>query len=122
MSCDLDDSENLPQKYDLVPRLSGDTWQGIVFSIVINGAPEDMTGCLVEIAFRKSTLGKVELLLSSDTGDIVIDEHTLTIVPMLLDLAPGTYNYDLQVTYPSEFVRTYLKGTFKVLRDVTPRS
>lgn len=121
--CDSQDTSSiLPQRYDFLPRLAGDTWQGLKFSIVINDEPEDLTDCLVEIGFRKTALGKLEWLLSSETGAITIDENEITVEPRLLTLSPGSYVYDLQITYPDGFVRTYLTGSFKVLKDITPSS
>lgn len=119
--CEATDTSNvLPQKYNFLPRLAGDTWQGLRIEILINDEPEDLTGCIAEIGFRKTKNSKLEWLLSSETGAIAIDENQITIVPRLLTLSPGSYVYDLQITYPSGFVRTYLTGTFKVEKDITP--
>lgn len=120
--CDDYDSDlTLPQVYDFLPRLTGDTWPGIVFSIEVDSVAEDFTGCIVEIAFKKSHLtSTVSLLLSTETSDITISTNVITVEPRILELLPGSYIYDLQVTYPDSRVRTFLKGSFKVLRDVTP--
>ena len=35
------------------------------------------------------------------------------------DIPASEYNYDLQVTDNTGFVRTYIKGTWKVVQDIT---
>lgn len=34
-------------------------------------------------------------------------------------LKPGVYSYDLEITFPDGFVKTYMTGTWKVNRDIT---
>lgn len=36
-----------------------------------------------------------------------------------MDVTPGTYTYDLQVTYPGEEVRTWMFGNFEILNQTT---
>lgn len=118
--CEDQDNSGLPQTYDFIPRLAGDTWQGIIFTIEVNEEPVDLTGAQVDMAFKKGLNSKIILLLSTLTNDIVVEDNTISIVPRILDLDPATYIYDLQVTFPDSSVKTYLKGNFKVLRDITP--
>lgn len=119
--CGEEEGLGLPGTYNIKSRLTGDTWPGITFTLSINDEPIDFTDCVVEMAFRKnSVIGKLEWLLSSESDDITIDDSSITILPRLLTLSPGKYVYDLQVTFPDSTVRTYVKGSFQVLKDITP--
>ena len=112
---------NIPGRYDLMTRYSGDTWTGVNFYIIINDEPLDLTGCSIRMAFRKDNkLKKVEWLLTSEADQITIDDNKISILPRLLTLDPGKYVYDLEVTFPNDFVRTFIWGNFQVERDVTP--
>ena len=119
--CEDTEGLGLPGTYNIRARLAGDTWPGVSFTISVNEVPVDFTGCTVDMAFkRRSKLGKLEWLLSSDTGAIVILDNIITVTPRLLTLDPDNYVYDLQVVFPDETVRTYVTGNFTVLKDITP--
>jgi len=66
------------------------------------------------LAFDFSTKESADALLTiTETGSLQFP----TIKSMKLE--PGIYYYDLQVTDANEFVRTYLRGTWKVNQDIT---
>lgn len=118
--CEDTEGLGLPGTYNIRARLAGDTWPGLSFTITVNEVPVDFTGCTVDMAFkRRSRLGKLEWLLSSETGAITVDDNIITVTPRLLTLKPDSYVYDLQVTFSDGTVRTYVKGSFQVLSDIT---
>lgn len=112
----------VPARYNLLPRLRGDTWPGVIFTVEVNTSPEDFTDAVIEMGFRKR--GKrgddLDLLLSSTNSDITVVGNIITVVPRVLALYPGDYNYDLQVTYADGKIRTLVGGSISIKADTTP--
>lgn len=125
MECctDLTPEGNRPAFYQMKPAVSGDNWKGPEFTFSKNSVPMDFTGALIEMGFcLNSKQGKLHLLLSSDKDDFTINANSISINERKLDLSAGRYFFDLQITFPglTPVVKTYLEGTFEVLRDITP--
>jgi len=76
-------------------------------------------GFLMQVKYNLS--GNLALELSIENSRISISgKRTTFIVPNSgMDIPAGQYSYDLQVTYPSGTVRTWLYGIFVVKNDVS---
>ena len=111
------------QIYDIPNHLRGDTWSGISeISISKDDIPLVLTGASVLMQFRKDVDSPVTLELSTDNGGIVITDAPngkIRVVETLILMQYGTYQYDLQVTLVDGFVKTYLKGTWKIVADIS---
>lgn len=94
----------------------GDNWQQ-VFRLVSDGAPYDLTGCVVE-AYARGTTGGL-----GDLGCTVVGDPSEGRLQLYLAgdtyLEPDLYRYDLQVTDASGSVKTWVRGRLKVGQDVT---
>ena len=111
------------QVYNIPDHLRGDTWVGIS-EIVLNkdGLPLVLTGASVLVQFRKDVDSPVTLELSTDNGGVVITDDLngkIKISEALITMQYGAYQYDLQITFPDGFVKTYLKGTWKIVADIS---
>jgi hypothetical protein len=108
--------------YDIPPHRRGDTWDGInKIGITINNVPVNLLGSKVVMELREDYDAPVALTLSTDTSTILIlpDLSSIQVLPTKIDVQPGTYKYDLQVTYPNAQVKTYLEGTWQIYFDIT---
>lgn len=110
--------------YNIPKHRRGDTWDGInKIGIKVNGAPVDLSNTEVAMEFREDYDSPVALKLSTTSGTISIlpDLSSIQVLPVLIDIPPATYKYDLQVTYttPPTSVKTYLEGSWEIYYDIT---
>jgi hypothetical protein len=115
----------LPGKYDLPSVPTGDTWPGIAeLSIEINGSAPTLALSSARMQFRDrdDDVGNLVLELTSSGGEITIndaDTWNITIEPLDVTLAAGTYYYDLETTDTDSQVTTYLEGTWLIQQDIS---
>jgi hypothetical protein len=84
------------------------------FRLLENGAPVDLAGSTLEAELRNPrTETEIPLTVTVGPG---AGEFTLsyTTPPTY-----GHYKYDVEETDPASVVRTWIKGRFEVVRDVT---
>lgn len=109
--------------YDIPSARRGDTWDGIsTITIATNGVPVNLTGATVKMEFRQTIDSPVALTLSTDNGGVIIANAVngiLNIPPRLVELPYQKYLYDLQITFPTGYVRTFLEGTWEIKPDIT---
>lgn len=88
-----------------------------------SGKVMDLKGCLVRlqlvnsaglVAWEFSTLRDKDGLLTIGENGVITFESINS-----WSILPGTYVYDLEVTFPDGFVCTYLKGSWKINKDIT---
>ena len=94
----------------------GDTYDGVQFTLLNteDNSPIDLTGVNVKIQFRyNSKIGGVQKEITDAVNGV------FSINPFLIDWAPDTYYFDVQMTFTNGVVRTYIQGTIKVIQDVT---
>ncbi len=97
----------------------GDTWKGVQFTITKDGDPVDLTDCEAKITFRHPSdtwtieTGAGITITDAANGVLRIDEI------QVLDVSAVVYKGDLQLTFPSGEVVTYLKIELTVTDDIT---
>ena len=113
-----------PSNYNFNDQYSGDTFDGITFELeyIDTGLPVDLTGCEVNIEFRygkdntlfqkRFTIGEGIIMVNASGGIVRLE-------PFDIDWPPRMYVYDMEFVYPNDEVKTYLRGTMKVVPDIT---
>lgn len=101
----------------------GDTWTRIWTIKDSAGNIVDLTGATARLHVRDSN-DTLIFAATMDNGSITIDGSNGTIImnvsaAVTRTVAPGTYYFDLEVTYPSGVVRTYEQDKLIVLKDIT---
>jgi hypothetical protein len=110
-------------QYTIPSHLRGDTWDGIT-SVILqkNGIPLNLTGATIKMEFREDIDSPVVLELSTTNSKITITNAlsgTISIPETIIDIPFGKYVYDLQVTLASGYNKTYMRGTWEIVADVT---
>lgn len=108
---------------DLGPYRQGDTWFGLIAGpLSFDDVAQSLTGGRVLMTVRKGPKrGDVRLQSwDSDEGEVTIagDGSTATIPEEVLEMTPGVWWYDIQVTLASGTVVTPWYGTFEVSDDI----
>lgn len=109
--------------YNIPDHRRGDTWDGInSVAINSNDQPINLTGAIIKMQLREDVDSPAALTLSTTGSTIVITnalQGTFTIPPILVDIPFGKYLYDIQVTFANGVVKTYVKGTWEIVADIT---
>lgn len=119
-------------QYYNITATRGDTFKGITFALfsqeteVDPEVPIDLTGASFKMQVRQEADSQAIVMTwdSTTVGDFAVlgvDNNQLKVMPKLVPAnAPSrACVYDLQITYPSGEVQTYVGGDFKIVKDVT---
>jgi hypothetical protein len=111
-------SDFRPGKLD-IQIWRNDTWQQ-VFTLLADTTPISLLGATVYIQVRKGCAGTLALTLTNGSGVTIggVSNNQIT-VNKLVDIDKGNYVWDMQVTFTTGVVKTYLEGDFIVYDDVT---
>jgi hypothetical protein len=109
--------------YKFPDQYKGDTFWPNTFTIKEDGVPVDLTGALIKITFRQSyAAGSIQKSFSIGSGITVNDasggKFTLDKI-LKFSWSAKNYFYDTEVTFPNNDVRTYFKGSLRVIQDGT---
>lgn len=105
--------------YDLRNHTKGDTFKSrqFTFPFIITGAT-----ILMQFRLKPTSATYVPSLYEWKTEDNsfeIISDYVAIMNSKKIDVIPGTYEYDLQITFPSGEVFTYFKGTQKIIQDIS---
>ena len=104
----------------LEPRVKGDTSNLVRFTL---SPVTDITGATIKTQFRKGGKTNQVTLEISTTSGITVEDAVNgifvwdEITP--LDWAVGTYNWDVEISFLSGKIKTYVEGTIAVVQDTT---
>lgn len=96
----------------------GDTFKKTLTFTDATGNALDLSTAAIKMQIRKKAGEPVLMSLSINDG-IVVSGQNNVVFNKKIDIEGGTYRYDIEVTYASGVVRTYVSGQFKVLDDIT---
>lgn len=115
-------------EYKIPDHLKGDTFDGVIFTVSVNSVPLNLTDAsfkmtLVKQAPQKDIKVKTPVLtLTSPSGGLSLVNGPLgkfQINKQIINIPPDVYAYDIQITLADGTVKTYVKGTWKILQDIT---
>ena len=120
MSCNSTSADLRPAQYN-VKIWRNDSWAQ-TFALLADTTPIDLSGSTILIQVRPTPSSSVVALeLTSEDSSIgigCVDNNQITL-NKIVDVAAGTYVYDMNVTFPSGEVKTYLWGNFIVSEDIS---
>lgn len=105
-----------------VKLFRGDTWQRAWIIADAAGNPVDLTGATVRLHVRDAAGAKV-MEASTANGRITLHPAAgridLVMPKEATGVPPGSYRFDLEVTFPSGVRQTYEQATLVVMEDMT---
>ena len=120
MSCLSTNADFRPAQYN-ISIWRNDTWSQVMI-ITANEVPVSLVGSEVEIQVRKKPNSTdAEMTLTEQNGGITVggvNNNQITI-NYPVDIAAGTYVYDMVVVFPNGNEKTYIWGNFIVYEDIT---
>lgn len=112
---------NLPQQIDY-EIWQGDTWLPGTITATENGVGVNFTNWSAKMEIRNAISNDVAVTLTTPSSGITLDSFgviTLSMTATQTNSLLGEYKYDLQLTNPSNQIRTYTYGTITVTNDTT---
>lgn len=113
-------------KYNFPCHIKGDTWPGInSITIKTSGIPIDLTDSKIKITVKPKydIASPIFLEFFSEKNDILIQSPPsagkISILPRIVDLPQGLYNYNLNVEFPTGVKKTYLKGEWEIISNIS---
>jgi len=101
----------------------GDTFDEVNFEMLSDGLPIDLTDAVIKMELRTECGGIVALSLTSvaNAGITITDEVNglFKINEQIIDIAPNTYKYDIEITFADGTVKSWISGTFNIICDIT---
>lgn len=120
MSCLSTNADFRPAQYN-ISIWRNDTWSQVMV-ITANDVPVSLVGAEVEIQVRKTANATTAAMtLTEQNGGITVggvNNNQITI-NYPVDIAAGTYVYDMVVLFPNGNEKTYIWGNFIVYEDIT---
>ncbi len=120
MSCSSSTADFRPAQYN-IQIWRNDSWMQ-TFAITADNVAVNLTGSTIEIQVRKTANASVaDLTLKTGGNGITISgaSNNQIVLNKVVNIAAGNYLYDMNVTFPSGLVKTYVWGTFLVQEDIT---
>lgn len=100
----------------------GDTWVVQFSWTQPDGAPVDLTGASARLQVRDK-LNAVRIDVSTTEGSLVINDggrvNMVIAASTMQTMQPGSYKFDLEVTYANGHVQSTETLTLKVVEDMT---
>jgi len=114
----------MASRYDFPETIKGDTFNGILFTILVNDVGLDLTDAEINMDLRLTPTGaSVERFTSVGDVNITISatptDGKFTFNRQIIDVAANNYKYDIQITLADDTVKTYISGNWKIIQDVT---
>jgi hypothetical protein len=105
-------------------HIKGDTFNQVAFELKIDTVAVNLTGAVIKMQLRKnaSDVTPALSLTSVSSAGITITAPTLgqfKINEQIIDIPVETYQYDIQITFASGIVKTYVAGSFNITPEIT---
>ena len=104
-------------------HIKGDTFDEVAFQILVDNVPLNLTNFVIRMQLREQCGGLVALNLTtaSNAGLTIVNasQGRFKINKQIIDIDSGNYNYDIELKYPNNDVKTWIKGEFLIECDIT---
>jgi hypothetical protein len=105
-------------------HIKGDTFDEVAFQLKINGSDVNLTGAVIKMQLRKSFTDTTPALSLTSVGSAGITITTpatgsFKINTQIIDIEVYNYLYDIQITFSTGVVKTYIQGSFNITNEVT---
>ncbi len=111
-------------KYDPPRVRTGDTFNGILFTILVNNVALDLSGdCSIRMDLRALPTSTTYVKRFSTTPGIGITILDVAGIFSLdqwdVDVIAGTYYFDIEITLDTGEIKTYIWGNWIIDQDIT---
>jgi len=112
-----------PGIFNFKNRYAGDTSNDVRFELTEEDGttPINLTGVTFLMQIKSRNYGVMAKELTGASGITIVDAvgGIFNMNSFVVDFSAGKYVYDIQLTFPSGVVKTYLRGQFNVVQDIS---
>ena len=108
--------------YNFPDHIKGDTFAGVQFEVLVNNAPLDLTGASIRMYLKKTMIRGEQHIYSTANNRLTLtnpSQGIFTFNQQTIDIESGDYVYDIEITMPNNNVHTYIRGNWRILKDIT---
>jgi hypothetical protein len=107
-------------KYD-ISVINNDTYPGVNFTVTVNTIALNLTDAEIRMQVRKTRDTAAVIDIAVGTGITITDVASgkFRIDEQIFSATPGNYQYDIEIILSSGEVKTYIKGSFTIIGDIT---
>ena len=112
--------------YDFPCHIKGNTFKDKIFKIEnvadTISTPIDLTGAEVLMQFKESEDSEMVFEFKTSNNTILLTnaaDGELKMVKRTLDVSAGKYIYDLKVTFPGNYIKTFFKGNITIEKNIS---
>ncbi len=111
-------------EYNFKPHVKGDTFLGAEFQVSDGAEAIDLTNYRIRMHLRRQASPSASLVMAFDTEDETIEIHEpaegrFRIPARVIDVPAFNYKHDIEFTNGAGRVRTWVRGVFPVVEEVT---
>lgn len=109
------------QIYNFPDHVNNDTFNGVQFEVLVNAVAVDLTDADIKMQLRDGTCRLVEEF-SVDNGKLELTDPIngiFTFKKQIISLVPIKYTYDIEIIFSNGDVKTWIKGEWKIIKDIT---
>lgn len=106
--------------YTIPAHESGDTFEGITFTVEVNGVALDLLGATILATFILQTNKRIIHTLNSGAGGglTIVDSSPASGIfyldKQIINWRSGVYDYEIKFTLADGTVKTYIVGTWEI--------
>jgi hypothetical protein len=111
------------QSYNFPNTIRGDSFDGVLFTVTVNGTPLDLSNAEIQMDLRLAPTSPIIKHFAVGTGFTIAADPTTGVFsfdswsPVNVDVA--NYYYDIQITLDNGEIKTYISGRWNILQDIT---
>lgn len=107
------------ETYNFPDHVKGNTFSGAEFTINVDGTPLDLTSAAVEMVLKVWDNEGDNAVLSLNTSITDASNGVFEIDSQTIDIPAHCYVYDIKITLQSGSVKTYIRGSFNVIQNIS---
>lgn len=114
------------QTYNFPAAVKGDTYNEVQFiantKSGVTVTPIDLTGCSIRMWIVTKDTKSTVLDANTSNSKIIINDAAagkFKVVLGIVSIPVANYLYDIEIKFPSGVIKTWIKGAFFVISDIT---
>lgn len=105
-------------------HIKADTFDQVNFELKINSVAKNLTGAVIRMQLRKTadeTSSALSLTSVSGAGITITAPTTglFKINTQIIDIPVFDYEYDIEILFADNTVKTYVQGIFSITQEIT---
>jgi hypothetical protein len=105
-------------------HIKADTFDQVNFELKINNVAKNLTGAIIRMQLRKTaddTTPALSLTSVASAGITITSPATglFRINTQIIDIPVYDYEYDIEIKFADNTVKTYVSGIFSITQEIT---